>query len=106
MMDRENESAQQSQTNGGTSQEEQGEEYDGLTERELVFKFIAAHAMVDGEFYRALRADPSAAIAQLHFWLDDEDLGYIKGINWDEIDKHADAVREALQAERVVRSLW
>ena len=84
------------------------EAHQGLTEREVAFKLIAAHAMVDAEYYQRLREDPVAAAAELHIALDDGDLEYLQGVvNWEELDQHADAVREALRPEAAVRSpLW
>lgn len=84
-----------------------GEPPYGLIERQIAFKLLAAHAMVDADFYRQLREDPVQAAAQLHILLLDEDVEYIKGIvEWPVLDEHADAVRKALHAEAVVRSLW
>jgi hypothetical protein len=93
---------------GGDGASEEHEAHDGNVEREVAFKLLAAHAMVDGEFYQRLRKDPASAAAELHIWLDEGDLEYIAGVvNWDELDRHADAVREALQPERAIRSpLW
>jgi hypothetical protein len=86
---------------------EGGEETYGLLERQIVFKLIAAHAMVDPEFYKLLRGDPAAAVAQMHLVLADDDMEYLKGIvDWPVLDEHADAVRQALHTEAVVRSLW
>ena len=83
------------------------EEVYGHTERQLAFKLLASHAMVDPEFYRFLRDDPELAAASLHIMLTQEDIRYIKGtVQWDEIDKHADAVRDALHTEEVVGSIW
>jgi hypothetical protein len=98
--------------NGSSGTEE--ETYDSLTERELAFKLIAAHALVDKEFYRFLREDPRGAVASLHFALEDTDYEYIsgvfteygQGIEWDRIDQYADEIREAIHAPSVVRSLW
>ena len=92
-------------TSSGSSQE--GEEVYGLLERQIVFKLIAAHAMVDAEFYKLLRGDPAAAVADMHLVLADDDMEYLKGIvEWPVLDEHADAVRKALHTEAVVRSLW
>jgi len=87
---------------------EEHEAHQGHTEREVAFKLLAAHAMVDAEFYQRMRKDPVGAAAELHIALDDGDVEYLQGVvNWDELDKHADAVREALQPEAAVRSpLW
>jgi len=64
--------------------------------------------MVDGEFYQRLREDPTSAAAELHIMLDDGDLEYLQGVvNWEELDKYAEGVRQALQPERAIRSpLW
>lgn len=79
----------------------------GLIERQIAFKLLAAHAMVDAEFYSFLRTDPELAAASLHIMLTEEDVRYIKGIvEWDKIDEHAEAVREALHTDAVVRSFW
>lgn len=42
------------------------------------------------------------------FWLDEADIRYIQEVvKWDKLDKYADAVRQALQAEQAIRSpLW
>lgn len=84
------------------------EPHQGHSEREVAFKLLAAHAMVDAEFYQRLRQDPAGAAAELHIWLDEGDLEYLQGVvNWDELDRHADAVRAALQPEAAIRSpLW
>ena len=83
------------------------EEIYGLLERQIVFKLIAAHAMVDAEFYKRLRNDPAEAVAEMHLLLADDDMEYLKGIvDWPVLDEHAEAVREALHTEAVVRSLW
>jgi len=89
-------------------------EYTTKTERELAFKLIAAHALVDEEFYRLLREDPLAAVTKLRFILDEEDYAYLRGeesiqgvgIDWGPIDEHIDAIRLALNPDSVVRSLW
>jgi len=83
------------------------EEVYGLVERQVAFKLLAAHAMLDAEFYRQLREDPEVAAAELHIRLNDEDVRYIREIvEWPVLDEHADAVRAALHQEEVVRSLW
>jgi hypothetical protein len=92
----------------------EGEVYTGHTEREVAFKLLAAHALVDREFYFFLKEDPVAAAASLHIALEDSDYDYIRGVltengagvEWDRVDAHADEIREALHAETVVRSLW
>lgn len=95
------------QDNAMSSGSSEGEEVYGLLERQVVFKLIAAHAMVDPEFYKLLRGDPAAAVAEMHLLLADDDMEYLKGIvEWPVLDEHADAVRKALHTEAVVRSLW
>ena len=94
---------------GGTGEEEV---YTGHTEREVAFKLLAAHALVDKEFYELLKADPATAVASLHIALDEEDLRYLKGgiqskgVEWERIDPYADEIRDAIHADVVVRSLW
>jgi hypothetical protein len=83
------------------------EEVYGHTERQLAFKLLASHAMVDPEFYRFLRDDPELAAASLHIMLTQEDIRYIKStVEWDKLDRHADEVRDALHTEEVVGSIW
>ena len=106
----ENEGMTQGSAGGGETEEP--EVYTGHTEREVAFKLLAAHALVDKEFYELLKSDPAAALASVHIALDDEDLRYLKGgvpgksVEWDRIDPHADEVRDAINADIVVRSLW
>ena len=77
----------------------------GFMEREVAFKLLASHAMVDAEFFQFLREDPEAAAAQLHIRLDERDLRYLKTIvEWDEIDKYAGEIRERLHLESVTNS--
>lgn len=83
---------------------EDREEY-GFTERELAFKLLASHAMVDEEFFQWLRSDPESAAAQLHIRLTERDLYYLtEVVQWDEIDKVADLVRSNLHLEQVTNS--
>ena len=89
------------------------ETYDSLTEREVAFKLVAAHALVDKEFYELLKSDPQAAVQSLHIFLDEEDIQYLKGgrddqpgVEWERIDRYADEIRDAVHADTVVRSLW
>ncbi len=90
-----------------TGESQDGEEFYGLVERQILFKLIAAHALVDAEFYKLLRTDPAAAIAEMHIALPDDDMAYLKGVvDWPVLDEHAEAVREALHTDAVVRSLW
>jgi hypothetical protein len=84
-----------------------GEEVYGHTERQLAFKLLASHAMVDPGFYKFLHDDPALAAASLHIMLTDDDIGYIKGIvQWDRLDQVADEVRDALQTKAIVGSIW
>lgn len=103
-----------------TDQEQQPEEeaeelYTTKTEREVAFKMIAAHALIDAKFYEFLRANPRDAVAYLHFVLDDSDYRYLEnmplegepaGVQWEAIDAHIEEVRSALNAGSVVRSFW
>jgi len=91
------------------------EVYTTKTEREVAFKMIAAHALVDPKYYEFLKSDPRAAVAYLHFSLDESDYAYLEGrtseegalgVQWDAIDEHIETVRGALNAPTVVRSLW
>lgn len=83
------------------------EEQYGLTERQIAFKLLAAHALVDAEFYRKLQEDPEAAADELYIRLREDDLEYLRGIvEWPVIDKYADEIRAALHTEAVVRSIW
>lgn len=78
-----------------------------LTERQIAFKRLAAHALVDADFYRLLREDPAAAAEELYMSLPDDDIRYLKEIvDWPVLDRNADAIREALHLEAVVRSIW
>jgi len=104
--------------NGDTHDELTGEAevYTTKTEREVAFKLIAAHALVDAGYYQLLRENPREAVAQLHFLLDEDDYRYLEGktslderrpgINWDAIDPVVDQLRAGLNQESVVRSLW
>lgn len=77
----------------------------GFMERELIFKLLASHAMVDADFFNELRRDPEAAAAQLHIRLTDKDIDYLNNsVNWEVIDRHADEIREALSLELVTNS--
>ena len=91
------------------------EVYTTKTEREVAFKLIAAHALVDEEFYQALRRNAREAVARLHFHLEDDDYLYLEGkttsegapgIEWEPIDDRIAEIRSALNAPTVVRSLW
>jgi hypothetical protein len=77
----------------------------GYMEREIKFKLLAAHAMVDREFFEHLREDPDGAAAELHIRLSDNDLIYLRElVEWDRIDKVADEIRESLRLEMVTNS--
>ena len=77
----------------------------GFMEREVAFKLLASHAMVDAEFFQQLRKDPEGAAAQLHIRLDTGDLNYLRNIvEWDAIEKYADDIRERLHLEDVTNS--
>ncbi len=76
----------------------------GRTEREVAFKLLAAHAMVDADFFERLRADPRAAAEHLHIALTDEDVEYINGIDWERIAEAAPSVRDSLNLEIVTNS--
>ncbi len=90
------------------------EVYTMRTEREVAFKMIAAHALVDADYYDLLKTNPREAVAQLHFLLDDEDYLYLEGvltesgpgIAWAPIEENIEEIRSALNAPTVVRSLW
>ena len=104
--------------NGDTHDEltSEPEVYTTKTEREVAFKLIAAHALVDAKYYQLLRENPREAVGQLHFLLDEDDYRYLEGktslderrpgINWDAIDPVVDQLRSGLNQESVVRSLW
>jgi hypothetical protein len=77
----------------------------GFSEREVAFKLLASHAMVDAEFFEWLRNDPVAAAAQLHIALTDRDVEYLRTeVEWDRIAENADLIREALHLEIVTNS--
>ncbi len=96
-------------------EEEEEEVYTTKTEREVAFKLLAAHALVDAKFYDFLRTSPREAVAYLHFALDESDYRYLEGtsldgeppgVQWEELDAHIEEVRSALNAGSVVRSFW
>ena len=94
---------------GGAGQGPSGGEevYDGLTEREVAFKMLAAHALVDAEFYWLLRKDPVLACNSIYIALEETDYEYLRsGIQWDHIDPYQEEIRAAVNANMVVRSLW
>ena len=77
----------------------------GFMERELIFKLLAAHALVDAGFFEELRRDPEAAAAQLHIRLTNADIEYLtKVVEWDAINGVAPDIRERLHLEMVTNS--
>jgi hypothetical protein len=84
----------------------------GFMERELAFKLLASHALVDREFFDWLREDPEAAAAQLHIRLTKEDIDYLRNdVEWDRLQsptdsglRNDDSIRDALHLERVTNS--
>lgn len=77
----------------------------GFMERELVFKLMASHALVDAKYFELLRDDPREAAEQLHIRLTDRDLDYLKNnVEWDRIERHAEDIREGLNLELVTNS--
>ncbi len=96
-------------TNGGGNAEEGVPPHDprpyGFMEREVAFKLLASHAMVDAEFYARLRDEPRAAAEELHIALTEGDVEYIlHDVDWARLDKMAEPVRESLVLERVTNS--
>ena len=89
-----------------TNTEPEEHEPYGFMERELAFKLLASHAMVDAPFYEWLRKDPRAAAAELHVALTDEDVDYIQNqVDWARLDEIQNPVRESLQL-RLVTNSW
>jgi hypothetical protein len=83
---------------------EDTQEY-GFTERELAFKLLASHALVDAEFFDWLRSDPEEAAAQLHIRLTAQDLYYLREVvEWDGIHSVAGDIRERLHLDQVTNS--
>jgi hypothetical protein len=77
----------------------------GFTEREIAFKLLASHAMVDAEFFEKLRNDPVGAAADLHIALTERDLEYLRTeVEWDRIAENADPIRESLHLDIVTNS--
>lgn len=76
----------------------------GYMERQLIFKLLAAHAMVDGEFFEELRANPREAASQLRIDLTDADVEYINGVDWETLSDNAEAIRNGLNLEQVTNS--
>ena len=94
--------------NGGDGGEDpipQHHEPYGFMERELVFKLMASHAMVDAEYYARLRDDPRSAAEELHIALTDRDIEYlVNDVDWARLDEIAEPVRQSLALERVTNS--
>ena len=77
----------------------------GFMERELAFKLLASHALVDAGYFEYLRKDPVAAAAHLHIALEPEDIEYLtKHVEWDRIAPVADSIRESLKLDLVTHS--
>ena len=77
----------------------------GFMEREVAFKLLASHAMVDPEYFQWLREDPEAAAAQLHIRLTEKDLEYLRNeVEWERLQKFEWEVRESLHLELVTNS--
>ena len=77
----------------------------GFMERELAFKLLASHAMVDAGFFEYLRKDPVAAAAHLHVALEPKDIEYLtKEVDWDRLSEMAEPVRASLKLELVTNS--
>lgn len=77
----------------------------GFMERELAFKLMAAHALVDPGYFRWLREDPVAAAQHVRIRLSEEDLDYLKNqVQWEVLERMADNVRGSLRLERVTNS--
>jgi hypothetical protein len=77
----------------------------GFMERELAFKLLAAHALVDAEFFDWLRSDPENAAAQLHIRLTNADIEYLSNeVEWEAIAANAPDIRERLHLEMVTNS--
>lgn len=77
----------------------------GFMERELAFKLLASHAMVDAGFFEYLRKDPVAAAAHLHVALEPKDIEYlVNEVDWDRLSEMAEPVRASLKLELVTNS--
>ncbi len=95
-------SAEENQYPNATNPEP--EEY-GFMERELAFKLLASHALVDAGFFEYLRNDPVAAAAHLHIALEPDDIEYLTSrVNWDRLAELADDVRGSLELKTVTHS--
>ncbi len=77
----------------------------GFMEREVAFKLLASHAMVDPDFFEYLRKDPVRAAAHLHIALEERDIEYLTNeVDWDTLAQVAEPVRASLVLERVTNS--
>jgi hypothetical protein len=77
----------------------------GFMERELAFKLLASHALVDAEFFQWLKSDPENAAAQLHIRLTERDVEYLTNVvEWDAIDTFAGDIRARLHLDQVTNS--
>jgi hypothetical protein len=77
----------------------------GFMEREVAFKLLASHAMVDPDYFEYLRKDPVAAAAHLHIALEQKDIEYlVKEVDWDRLADMAEPVRASLKLELVTNS--
>jgi hypothetical protein len=77
----------------------------GFMEREVAFKLLASHAMVDPDYFEYLRNDPVAAAAHLHIALEPKDLEYLTNeVDWDRLAEMAEPVRASLKLELVTNS--
>jgi hypothetical protein len=77
----------------------------GFMERELAFKLLASHALVDAEYFEWLRKDPEGAAAELHIRLTEEDVDYLRNIvEWDRVAEMAMPIRDSLHLEMVTSS--
>jgi hypothetical protein len=77
----------------------------GFMEREVAFKLLASHAMVDPDYFEYLRNDPVAAAAHLHIALEPDDLEYLTTyVDWERLAEMAEPVRESLRLDIVTNS--
>ena len=77
----------------------------GFMERELIFKLLASHGLVDKEFFYHLRDHPIEAAQELHIFLEAEDVTYLTSIvQWEVLERHAEEIRNALHLDQVTNS--
>ena len=77
----------------------------GHMEREVAFKLLASHAMVDPGFFEYLRNNPVKAAKHLHIVLEDRDIEYLTNeVDWGTLAEMAETVRASLKLERVTNS--